>query len=408
MSKQVLFVDDEEYILEGLKRALRPRRHEWTTHFAQSGAPGIALLRQQTFDVVVSDMRMPGMDGAEFLEQVRKIQPRTVRLILSGQCDRTSILRALGPTHQFLSKPCDAETITRVLQHTFVLQQLINPSLWSLLTPVNNLPSLPLLHQQIVEQLSGPEFSISMLKDTIGRDPAMTARILQLVNSALFETGRQITQASSAIDVLGAESLSYLITQVGVFAPAMPSEIPLDLYAENNHALRVKAAANTIAECEHLEEDTKGKALTAALIHDLGKLLLAWQMPHEYMKVRHLIDGGMSCIQAEQVVFQGDHAQVGSWVLGLWGLPDAVTKAVALHHDPTILNSPELDAAVVVNASDLMVHQCDSLKNTAALVPPSQLISTPWESKYPFWAEAFLKSKQEWAASPELSRATAV
>ena len=180
------------------------------------------------------------------------------------------------------------------------------------------------------------------------------------------------------------------------------------LYAENNHALRVKVAANAIAECEQLEEDTKGKALTAALIHDLGKLLLAWQMPQEYMKVRHIMEGGMSCIQAEQVVFQGDHAQVGSWVLGLWGLPDAVTKAVALQHDPTILNSPELDAAVVVNASDLMVHQCDSLKNTAALVPPSQLISTPWESKYPFWAEAFLKSKQEWAASPELSRATAV
>src|SRR5207253_7563106 len=87
--------------------------------------------------------------------------------------------------------------------------------------------------------------------------------------------------------------------------------------------LGVKVAANAIAECEQLEEDTKGKALTAALIHDLGKLLLAWQMPQEYMKVRHIMEGGMSCIQAEQLVFQGDHAKVGSWVLGLWGLPDA-------------------------------------------------------------------------------------
>ncbi|HZR32056.1 MAG TPA: response regulator [Terriglobales bacterium] len=408
MSKQVLFVDDEEYILDGLKRALRPRRHEWTTHFAQSGAQGIALLQQHTFDVVVSDMRMPGMDGAEFLEQVCKIQPRTVRLILSGQCDRTSILRALGHTHQFLNKPCDAETITRVLQHTFVLQQLINPALWSLLTPVNNLPSLPLLHQKIVEQLSGPEVSVSVLKDIVGRDPAMTARILQLVNSALFESARQITQASSAVDVLGAESLSYLVTQVGVFAPAVPSEIPLDLDAENNHAFRVKMAARTIAECEQLDGDKKAKALTAALIHDLGKLLLAWQMPQEYTKVRHLIKAGMSCIQAEQKVFHGDHAQLGSWLFGLWGLPESLIKAVALHHDPTILNSPELDTAVVVNVANLMAHQFDSSENTAALVPPSQLISTPWESKYPFWAQAFLKSKQEWAASPELSRATAV
>ena len=85
--KRILFVDDEEMVLQGLQRMLRSLRREWDMTFVESGAKALELMAEQPFDVVVSDMLMPGMTGAELLNEVMKRYPRTVRLILSGHAD---------------------------------------------------------------------------------------------------------------------------------------------------------------------------------------------------------------------------------------------------------------------------------------------------------------------------------
>ena len=102
MKTKVLFVDDEANVLSGLRRMLRSQRQVWDMQFANGGAAALELMANQSFDVVVSDMRMPGVDGAELLNRVNDLFPDTVRLVLSGQSEHEKIFRAIGPAHQFL------------------------------------------------------------------------------------------------------------------------------------------------------------------------------------------------------------------------------------------------------------------------------------------------------------------
>src|ERR1700751_643330 len=107
MSKRVLFVDDEAMVLSGLQRSLRPMRNEWEMAFVNSGAEALQLMEHEPFDIIVTDMRMPVMNGAQLLEEVKRRFPQCFRIILSGQADQETIMRAVDPTHQYLSKPCD-------------------------------------------------------------------------------------------------------------------------------------------------------------------------------------------------------------------------------------------------------------------------------------------------------------
>jgi DNA-binding NtrC family response regulator len=116
MEKRILFVDNQPEVLRGLKRVLRTVRHEWDVEFAASGEEALNLMSKSHFDVVVSDMHMPEMNGVELLNTVMERYPNTVRIVLSGHSDREMIMNSLNCTHQFLAKPCNAETIRYTIE----------------------------------------------------------------------------------------------------------------------------------------------------------------------------------------------------------------------------------------------------------------------------------------------------
>ena len=111
--RRILFVDDDPRILEELRDMLRPQRHDWEMAFAPSGDAALALMQASPFDVIVSDMRMPGMDGAALLARVRQEYPQVVRIVLSSHTELSTALRVVPVAHQFLAKPCDAEMLRR-------------------------------------------------------------------------------------------------------------------------------------------------------------------------------------------------------------------------------------------------------------------------------------------------------
>lgn len=115
---KILFVDDEQKILDGLRRTLRPLRQEWTPTFANGAAEALHLLETENFDVVVTDMRMPGMDGLELLQQVTTRFPHLLRIVLSGQSELESFVRSSGAAHQYLTKPCSLDELKSALTHS--------------------------------------------------------------------------------------------------------------------------------------------------------------------------------------------------------------------------------------------------------------------------------------------------
>jgi HD-like signal output (HDOD) protein/ActR/RegA family two-component response regulator len=336
MAKRILFVDDEPMVLTGLKRSLRIMRAEWEMVFAAGGDEALAAMDRQTFDIIVTDMRMPGMDGAQLLEEVQKRSPHTLRMVLSGQSDRETIMRSVNPAHQFVSKPCEAEELKSRLIRAFALRDLLqNPGLRELVTRLDCLPSLPQGYL-LNEELRRPEPSLQRIDELIGADMAMTAKILKLVNSAFFCLPCEISSASHAVQLLGLDTLRTLVLTAHVFEQFQSRLLTADDVRQiSDHSLAVSNSARKIALFEHADQHIQNESFTAGLLHDAGKLILASALGEQYGKVleyREQADVGLYA--AERELLGCSHAQVAAYLLGLWGLPSTIIEAVAWHHDP--------------------------------------------------------------------------
>lgn len=338
MAKRILFVDDEPMVLTGLKRSLRPMRSEWEMVFAAGGEEALIAISQQTFDIVVTDMRMPGMDGAQLLEEVQKRSPKTLRMVLSGQSDRETILRSVNPAHQFISKPCEGEELKSRLIRAFALKDLLqNPDLRELVSKLDHLPSLPHVYLQLNEELRRPEPSMQRIDELIGADMAMTAKVLKLVNSAFFCLPCEISRASHAVKLLGLDTLRTLVLTAHVFSQFQSPLLTVeDVQQISDHALAVSNSARKIALLENADQGMQDESFTAGLLHDAGKLILASTLGERYGKVlEHSQTADMGLYAAERELLGCSHAQVAAYLFGLWGLPGAIIEAVAWHHEPS-------------------------------------------------------------------------
>jgi HD-like signal output (HDOD) protein/CheY-like chemotaxis protein len=336
---RILFVDDEPRLLEGLVRLLRPMRDQWEVLTAPGGVAGMAVMERTPADVVVSDMRMPEMDGAQFLALVATRWPRSIRFILSGQSDRGSLMRSIASTHQYLAKPCDPELLREAIERAYVLRErLHNPKVALLVGKAESLPSLPAIYEQIIHELQQPEPSTKRVAAVVAQDIGMSAKLLQLVNSARFGINHRVTAMEEVIDLLGIDLVRQLVLATQVFATCIPGDHSgLSSSELWHHSQIVAACAQALARSLHWSPADIGTTYTAGLLHDCGRLLLAMQAPVEYVHVKEaLSDETRAVEQAETSIFGTGHPEAGAYLLGLWGLPDALVEAVAYHHRPSL------------------------------------------------------------------------
>jgi len=358
--KNLLFVDDEPKVLQGLQRQLRAMRNEWNMNFIGGGQQALDFMATNAVDVIISDMVMPGMDGSQLLTEVIKRHSNTVRIVLSGHADREAILRLVGPAHQYLAKPCDAEELRNAIARAFALRDLLcNERLKQLATRVKCLPSLPALHHQLTAEFQKEEPSIERIGEIISRDIGMTTKILQLVNSAFFGLPQPINNPTDAIMYLGLTTVRSLVLSLQIFSQFEQRLNPgfsLDVLA--HHCWMTGVAARRIAEAERKELKVRDQCFLAGLLHDVGQLILAIGLPEEYARVVAAArERNLSVGQAEQEYFGATHADVGAYLLGLWGLPNPIIEAVALHHCPSQCVVQEFSPVIAVHAADVFMHE---------------------------------------------------
>ena len=349
--KRILFVDDEANILQGLKRMLRGQRKEWEMSFAESGKQALELMEHDHFDAVISDMRMPGMDGAELLGKIKERHPNTVRIILSGHSDQELVMRSVGPSHQYLSKPCEPEVIKSTLADAFALRELLaSESIRTLVAGMSSLPSLPTIYTAVVEQLQSEDASIHSIGNLIEQDPGMTAKVLQLVNSAYFGLGRHISSPSEAASFLGLDVLKGLVLSEGVFSQFDEEVVKsASLEAIRSRCLLVATSARKIAKAECASDVVSDQAYLGGLLHDMGILVMASNSPDEYVRACELAkQNDMDLYTAEKQVFGTTHAEIGAYMLGLWGIDDDVVASVAYHHKPSNFPNEKFSALTAV------------------------------------------------------------
>ena len=357
----IVFVDDEPKILSGLRRLLRGMRNEWDMRFPGSGAEVLDLLAQERCEIIVSDMRMPCMDGVELLTEVRERYPHIVRIALSGQASKNTVLRSIGLVHQYLAKPCDAEMVKSTLIRICALQDLLpNEDLRERLSSMKALPSIPSLYETMVEALESTSPSTSEIGRIVSQDLAISARILQLGSSAFFSSPTHLLDPTKTAISFGPDTLKALTLSDHAFSQfdqTRLAEIPIDQLSRHSRA--VAECAKIIANSENGDGDFINHAFIAALLHDIGKLALAAEFPEQYASILAEVSDEQLITTGERERFGTTHAEVGAYLMGLWGLPERIVEAIAFHHSPMQSKSREFTPLTVTHVADALVRRGD-------------------------------------------------
>lgn len=315
---RVLFVDDEPDVLEGLENRLRVMRKQWTMRFANGSAEALALLAKEPADVVVSDMRMPGIDGPSLFRQLERAYPETIRIALSGQTSEESVVRTLGLAHQFLAKPATVDDLRAAITRTLTLHELLaDEGLERLVRSVGQLPERPGLYAELTALLDRGTPSLSEVAALVQGEAVVTARLLQVANSAFFARSTPSSSVKEAVSFLGLNAVRAILLSAELFdwAGASGRWSQAQLEALHAHGLEVARLAARIMG----DGDEGVLAFTGGVLHDLGVLVLSVAPAPLVAEVEGRVGP----------------PEVGARLLALWGLPSALVEIVAHHRHPS-------------------------------------------------------------------------
>ncbi|MGE5476524.1 MAG: response regulator [Bacteroidales bacterium] len=327
---KVLFVDDDANILSGLKRLMHGNSN-FDAHFCLGGEEALTVMAGQHMDVVVSDMRMPNMDGAEFLTQVRSRFPGCIRVILSGYADAESVLRTVGPAHLYLAKPCDPATLMQAIARPVALRRLLaSEGLRTALARLSDLPTPPDLFFQLQEELRSPNVSAASVAAIIGQDVAMTAELLKLTNSAYFSVTGRASTPLQAVRTLGLDIVTALVLRIGIFRRMEANAANAGLMrALNDYSLHIATLAERIAAAEGASQQVAKMAYCAGMLSSVGALVLLDAYPDSYPPLFARASADVPAFTVEINAYGATHALIGAYLLGLWNFADPMVEAVA-------------------------------------------------------------------------------
>jgi HD-like signal output (HDOD) protein/CheY-like chemotaxis protein len=364
-----LFVDDEPPVLNLLQTLFRQAHPDWESAFTDRGAKALLLMERQPFDVIVSDMRMPEMSGAELLEEVRDRYPRTARVILSGYADPHLSARSLGAAHQYLAKPFTFASLQSALNHILDARRFLdNPIIQQAIGGLHALPTAPGVHERFAHEIAALAVNGEALSSLVAQDIALTAKLLQVVHSSYFGPPRPLILAKECAHALGLNLLRSLTTADQLArAPTTPEVGGLNLDDLSRHGVAVGLRATRIMSLERAKPDAVKLAFTAGVLCGIGRLVLATLFPGRYAEaLQRVIAGEVPLHQAEAESCGADHAQAGAYLLGLWGLPKELLEIVAYAHQPSTAQPSSFSPLTAV-------HVACHLESPLLMLPESAL-----------------------------------
>lgn len=390
--KRILFVDDEPRVLEQLRQTLESQKDQWDMAFAPGGNAALSLLDASPFEVVVSDLAMPGMDGAALMKIVCERHPAIVRIVLSAPQEMETALRAVPVAHQFLLKPCDPNMLRVAVERATSLSHVLsNKLLANLVGSVKDLPVLPRTYMALRQKLAEPDAAIRDVVNIVEQDVAISAKVLQLVNSAFFGLPREVSSVKTAVGFLGIDTLQNLVLSAGVFSSfdqlaKLPGFSCEELQAHSQLTAKI---AGQIPASAHV----RGIAVVAGMLHDVGKLVLATRAPEHFKRALKGAETEGRPLHAVETELMGvSHAEVGAYLLGIWGLPSPVVAAVAHHHHPARVPQDFLDAVGIVYISNILAHQVAGRaplpeSSSQPEIDPEYLDRIGVSEQFPSWQE---------------------
>ncbi|RNC82800.1 MAG: HDOD domain-containing protein [Phycisphaera sp.] len=383
-SIRILFVDDNKLILDGLRRQFRRARPEWDTRFAESGREALAILEQYPADVVVSDMKMPVMSGAELLKSVKDKWPSMHRVILSGQTDQSCLLEHIGAIHRYLQKPCDAGQIISSIEQSLRLRNnLLSAQLESTIACIESLPVMNSVYSDLVDAINNEVSNIDSVASIVAKDPGLSVKVMQLVNSAFFCLPSRISTITDAVHRIGLRNLKTMAVTIRLFDSLDTGDLRNNsLSSIWSACAEIGARAEALAKAHKQSSDVCTQANMAGLLTLIGRAVLSSIEPDRMLlAISKAETESIPLYQAELDVFGASHNTVGAYALGIWAFDDILSDAVLWQADPFIRMNVDIGHPAIY------VHAARSLQTPSKLVEPirfneSGLVSAGFDMRF--------------------------
>jgi putative nucleotidyltransferase with HDIG domain len=355
--RTIVFVDDDPALLDGLRMRLYKHRHDWSMKFLADGVSAIAEFEVNPVDLIVSDVRMPGMGGGQLLSVLKERWPATIRIILSGHADAPQALRLASLAHQYVGKPCDAEEVENVIERCFLLQDLLSSdSLRRVVGRIGRLPAMPKVYARLQTALAALDVTADDIGRIVNADAVIAGKVLQITNSAFFRLRKPMVRIKDAVTYLGFATIRNLVMSAEIFAEwKMPPLLSAAIAPEDlqKHAQMAAQACKSLATGKVSPDD----AWLAGLLHDIGYWILIQECPEDLKRaIETSLADGRPLYECEKEVIGASHAEIGAYLLGLWGLPYAIVEAVALHHTPAAIPQHGFDLLATLAVSHALLE----------------------------------------------------
>jgi putative nucleotidyltransferase with HDIG domain len=369
MCKSILFVDDEPSI-RGIYEMLQPFLGEdYSVSTAPGGQEGLQLLEERPYDVVVSDLTMPHMNGIEFLTEVSQRYPATARIVISGFADEITAAKCLMVGHRYFSKPFSPMVLTEVLVSVCTAQEAAaSEKLREFVGKLDGIPTLARTYVELTRLLHSNAFPIGDLSAIIEKDPVLTAKLLQMANSVRFAPTRRISTVFEAVQLIGFDLVRAMVLGVQVFewCNKIAKTKLFDRVWE--HSVQTAVFAKKLAQLEQLDAEKCEEAFLLGLLHDIGKVVLGATCPEYQALWSEYGNDSRKLVARERQVIGATHAGAGAYLLRLWGLPEAVSRDIAAHHNLETIKTTGFTPLLAVHlAQELAANREAPLLDEAAI-----------------------------------------
>lgn len=334
MGKSILFVDDERAILKSLERLFFDTDYE--VFLAESGEEGLRILAENRVGIVVSDMRMPTMNGHEFLRRVKEKYPETTRIVLSGYANEREMVESIvdGSHGLYLLKPWKNEDLVEKIAHIFSARELYRSlSMLEFVNRLDNFSILPNVYTSVSRMIE-QDAEISEIAGVIETDPAIAASVLRVVNSAFYKikTGSIV----QAITYLGLAEIKAIVLSSSLLQAVHIQVAPFTTANLAMHSNRTNMLMLAIYD-KILGRRVPEQAAAAGLLHNIGFFMFLHYFPAEYRRIlKSFSESGekVEIAALEKECFNISHGQLGGYLLDWWGLPYTIVECALFHTTP--------------------------------------------------------------------------
>jgi len=365
---ELLFVSGDKKCAQAVEDALRgSEESQWNVNVSCDPGEAVERLSSERYDLLLAELDLPGQNGLGLFEQALIHSPETIRAVYGSYSRIGDILRSSTLVHRFIPKFSAPRELRSSLAGLWALRERISdPALADIVAELQTLPPVPEVYSRLLDLLHRPEPSIPHIAQCVKQDPALSAKFLQLVNSAFFGLRSEVSDPGRAVSLLGLVRTRVLVCSFAIFESfRAPHDPPVSLQKLREHSLQVASLSQAFARAAGAGQEVVEASFAAGLLHDVGKLVLSCMIPDTY---RHVIEGwrkGVPLVELEKALCGATHSEVGAYLLGLWGLPHALVEAALYHHEPSERKTAGFLPLTAVHVADWLAHAIE-LEETKA------------------------------------------